>query len=144
MAIFSLDLLSLHGTLVTMILGNVLDQKKKKNRLPVFKFINLCLISGCIYTFVVVQSPSCVWLCDSMVWHTRPPCPSPSPGVCPSSCSLHQWCHPAISSSDTLFFLNLSQHQGVFQWVVCSHQMTKILELQLQHSATFIRLIVCK
>ena len=22
---------------------------------------------------------------------------------CPSSCPLHQWCHPAISSSDTLF-----------------------------------------
>ena len=35
--------------------------------------------------------------------HTRPPCPSLSPGVCPSSCSLHQWCHPAISSSETLF-----------------------------------------
>ena len=35
--------------------------------------------------------------------HTRPPCPSPSPGVCPSSFSLHQWCHPVISSSDTLF-----------------------------------------
>ena len=34
---------------------------------------------------------------------TRPPRPSPSPGVCPSSCSLHQWRHPAISSSDTLF-----------------------------------------
>ena len=33
----------------------------------------------------------------------RPPCPSPSPGVCPSSCSLHRWYHPAISSSDTLF-----------------------------------------
>ena len=33
----------------------------------------------------------------------RPPCPSPSPRVCPSSCPLHQWCHPAISSSDTLF-----------------------------------------
>ena len=27
----------------------------------------------------------------------------------------------------------LSQHQGLFQWVSCSHQMTKILELQLQH-----------
>ena len=37
--------------------------------------------------------------------HTRPPCPSPSPRVCPSSCSLHQWCHPAISGSDTLFSL---------------------------------------
>ena len=35
--------------------------------------------------------------------HVRPPCPSPSPEVCPSSCPLHQWCHPAISSSGTLF-----------------------------------------
>ena len=32
--------------------------------------------------------------------HTRPPCPSPSPRVCPSSHSLHHGCHPAISSSD--------------------------------------------
>ena len=35
--------------------------------------------------------------------HARPTCPSSSPGDCPHSCSLHQWCHPAISSSDTLF-----------------------------------------
>ena len=35
--------------------------------------------------------------------HSRPPCPSPSSRVCPSSCSLLQWCHPAISSSDALF-----------------------------------------
>ena len=35
--------------------------------------------------------------------HTRPPCPSPSPRVCPSSCSLHQWCCPAISSCEALF-----------------------------------------
>ena len=35
--------------------------------------------------------------------HTRPPCPPSSPRVCPSSCSLHWWCYPAISSSDTLF-----------------------------------------
>ena len=34
---------------------------------------------------------------------TRPPCPSPSSEVCPSSCPLHQWCHPAILSSNTLF-----------------------------------------
>ena len=27
-----------------------------------------------------------------------------SPRVCPSSCLLCQWCHPVISSSDTLFF----------------------------------------
>ena len=35
--------------------------------------------------------------------HTRPPCPSPSPGACTGSCPLHHWCHPAISSSDALF-----------------------------------------
>ena len=35
--------------------------------------------------------------------HARPLCPSPSPKVCPSSYALHQLCHPAISSSDTVF-----------------------------------------
>ena len=31
--------------------------------------------------------------------HTRPPCPSPTPGVHSNSCPLSQWCHPTISSS---------------------------------------------
>ena len=31
--------------------------------------------------------------------HTRPPCPSPSPGVHLNSHPLSWWCHPAISSS---------------------------------------------
>ena len=31
--------------------------------------------------------------------HTRPPCPSPTPGVYPNSCPSSQWCHPAMSSS---------------------------------------------
>ena len=31
--------------------------------------------------------------------HTRPPCPSPAPGVYPNSCASSQWCHPAISAS---------------------------------------------
>ena len=35
--------------------------------------------------------------------HTRPPCPSPPPGVCSDSCPWHQWCHPTISSSDIPF-----------------------------------------
>ena len=35
--------------------------------------------------------------------HSWPLCPSPSPEVCPSSCPWFQWCHPVISSSDTLF-----------------------------------------
>ena len=32
--------------------------------------------------------------------HASPPCPSPSPRVCPGLCSLYWWCRPAISSSD--------------------------------------------
>ena len=51
---------------------------------------------------------SCQVMSDSLRPHglqyTRLPCSSPSPRVCPSSCPLHEWCHPAISSSDTLFF----------------------------------------
>ena len=31
--------------------------------------------------------------------HTRPPCPSPAPGVYSISRPSSQWCHPAISSS---------------------------------------------
>ena len=31
--------------------------------------------------------------------HTKPPCPSLTPGVHPNPCPLSWWCHPAISSS---------------------------------------------
>ena len=69
--------------------------------------------------------------------HTRPPCPSLSPEVCPSSCPLHQWCHPAIPSSDTLFSFCPQSFpaSGLFQWVGFLHQVTKILEFQLQHQS---------
>ena len=30
--------------------------------------------------------------------HTRPPCPSPTPGAYSNSCPESQWCHPTISS----------------------------------------------
>ena len=39
--------------------------------------------------------------------HANPPFPSPSPGVCWSSCPLSQWCHPSISSSVALFYFCL-------------------------------------
>ena len=31
--------------------------------------------------------------------------------------------------------LNLSQHQGLFQWLGSSHQVAKVLEFQLQHQS---------
>ena len=39
--------------------------------------------------------------------------------------------HPLSSPSPPTF--NLSQHQGLFKWVSFSHQVTKLLEFQLQH-----------
>ena len=41
--------------------------------------------------------------------------------------------HPLTPSFPSA--LNLSQHNGLFQWVGCSHQVAKILELQLQHQS---------
>ena len=41
--------------------------------------------------------------------------------------------HPLSSPSLPAF--NLSQHQSLFQWVSSSHQVTKALELQLQHQS---------
>ena len=44
-----------------------------------------------------------------------------------------QLSHPLSSPSPPVF--NLSQHQGLFQWVSSLHQVAKILEFQLQHQA---------
>ena len=41
--------------------------------------------------------------------------------------------HPLSSPSPPAF--NLSQHQGLFQWVGSSHQVAKLLELQHQHQS---------
>ena len=40
---------------------------------------------------------SSLWPHESQ--HTRPPCPSPTPGVHSDERPLSQWCHPVISSS---------------------------------------------
>ena len=61
--------------------------------------------------------------------HTRLPCPSPSPGV--AQIHIHwvgdaiQPSHPLSSPSPPTFSL--------FQWVSSSHEVTKLLEFQLQH-----------
>ena len=39
--------------------------------------------------------------------HTRPPCPSPTPGVHPNPCPSSRWCHPLISSSVVPFSSHL-------------------------------------
>ena len=87
---------------------------------------------------VVVQPLSHVWLfanpwtaaCQASLsftifWSFSKSCPLNWYAIQPS--------HPLLHSSPPA--LNPSQHQGLFQWVGYLHQMTKILELQLQHSS---------
>ena len=74
--------------------------------LPSFKsnLSRLCLriCGGFLVLYFSVQF-SCSVMSDSLrpheSQHTRPPCPSPTPGVHPDSRPSSQWCHPAISSS---------------------------------------------
>ena len=75
--------------------------------------------SSLLFSHSVVSDS--LWPYESQ--HARPPCPSPSPQALSNSCTLSQWCHPTISSSVFPFFscLNLSKHQGIFQWVSSSH-----------------------
>ena len=49
--------------------------------------------------------------------YTRPPCPSPTPGVYSNSYPLSQWCHPTISSSAVSFFSHFQSFpaSGPFQ-----------------------------
>ena len=50
---------------------------------------------------------SCSVMSDSLrthgLQHSRPPCPSPTPGVYSNLCPLSRWCHPTISSSVVSF-----------------------------------------
>ena len=85
-----------------------------------------------------VQSLSPVWLFVTPWTGTcQAPCRSPTPKVHPNSCPLSHWCHPIISSSVSPSppALNLSQHQGVFQWVSSLHQVVKVLQFWLQHQS---------
>ena len=81
---------------------------------------------------------SCPTLCDPMNRST--------PGLpvhhqLPEFTQTHVHCvgdsiqpsHPLSSPSPPA--LNLSWHQGLFQWVSSSHQVAKVLEFQLQHQS---------
>ena len=69
--------------------------------------------------------------------HTRPPCPSPTPGVPPTHVlrigDALQPSHPLSSPSPPA--PNPSEHQSLFQWVNSLHEVAKVLEFQLQHQS---------
>ena len=66
----------------------------------------------CLYSLLSSSDQyqsSCSVVSDSLwhhgLQHTRPPCPSPTPGVYSNSCPLSRWCHPTISSCHLLLLL---------------------------------------
>ena len=95
-----------------------------------------CLLSCLTYMLVVVQL--CQSLCNPMNYST--------PGFpvlhhFPEFAQTHvHWVSDAIQSSHLLLLpsppiLNLSQRQGLFQWVISSYQVAKVLEFQLRHQS---------
>jgi len=79
---------------------------------------------------------SCPTLCDPMN-HSTPGFPVHHHLPEPTQTHVH-WVSDTIQPSHSLSSpsppaFNLSQHQGLFQWVSSSHQVAKVLELQLQH-----------
>ena len=87
--------------------------------------------------FSSVQSLSYLTLCDTM------DCSTPGFPVhhqLPDFTQTHvHWIGDAIQPSHPLSSpfptFNISQHQGLFQWVSSSLQVAKVLELQLQHQS---------
>ena len=93
-----------------------------------------------------------IWTCDGScsVTQARPTLCRPMDCSTPGFPVLHHlleiaqthvhWVGDAIQPSRPLSLpsppaLSLSQHQGLFQWVSSSHQVAKVLELQLQHQS---------
>ena len=103
-------------------------------------FFHSYIVLHCVdaLLFVVVHSLSCVWLFAT---------PRTAAHQAPLSFYLSEffqvhihWVgdaiqpfHPLLPTSPPAF--NLSQHQGLFQWVGSLHQVAKVLELQLQHQS---------
>ena len=107
-------------------------------RTGVCLYLSLYLSLSFVYLPAAAVVQSCLTLCNPMECST------------PGFPDLHQvpefvqphvhWVndtiqpfHPLSSPSPPAF--NLSQHQGLFQWVNSSHQVAKVLELPLQHQS---------
>ena len=113
----------------------ILYSKKDRSNLYIHQLLKVkALCSFYNLAFHVVVTQLCLTLCepkdskmpDFPVLHYLP--------VFSNSCSLSWWCHPATHplSSPSPPALNLSQHQGLLQWVSSLHQVTKVLEFQHQ------------
>ena len=72
--------------------------------------------------------------------HARPPCPSPSPGVCSNSYPLSQWCNLSMSSYVVAFTSCLQSFPGSGSfpmiWLSSSTTGTSYLLIDLYHNSS--------
>ena len=121
----------------------------------IFIFLIICCTSKCQVTHLRFDSSTFFCPCSALSVSQFHSIAQPCLTLCnPMDCSmpsfpvLHHllelaqahihWVGETIQSSDSLSSpsppaFNLSQLQGLFQWVSSSHQVAKVLELQLQH-----------
>ena len=104
------------------------------------KVSNSCNTSPNIISELQSVQFSCSVVSNSLWPHGRTP-GFPVHHQLPELVQTHvHWVSDAIQPSHSLSSpsapaFNLSQHQGLFQWVSSSNQVAKILELQLQHQS---------
>ena len=120
------------------------ESSRPRNRIRIFHIVGRHFTiwatrkAPLIVQFSSVQSLSRVWLCDPM---NRSMPVLPVHHKLPEFTQTHvhqvsdaiQPSHPLSSPSPPA--RNLSQHQGLFQWVNSSHEVAKVLEFQLQHQS---------
>ena len=134
----------------------VCQKKKKKTSVSSKYFIQKDQLSKCVIIFLSdcyvlnFVSPThrficyclvtklCLTLCDPLDW-SMPGFPVLHYLLEFVQTHVH-WVSGTIQpshllSSPSLLALNLPQHQSLFQWVGSSHQMAKVLELQLQYQS---------
>ena len=114
-------------------------------KMVLFKLQSLATISGSSIRLGalqgVVQSLRCVWL-SVTPWIAACRERQASLSFTISQSLLRLMSIASMMPSDHLILsppsplaFSLSQHQGLFQWVGSSHQVAKVLELQLQHES---------
>ena len=83
---------------------------------------------------------SCSVLSNSLwphgLQHTRPPCPSPTPGAYSNSCQWSRWCRPTISSSVVSFSSRLQSFRVFSKESVLCIKWPKYWCFQLHHQSS--------
>ena len=111
--------------------------------------ISLCFISvtyNVIISYISIKKEdkyssvqfSCSVMSDSLrphgLQHARLSCPSPTSGAQTHVHCVGDASQPSHPSSPSSPAFNLSQHQGLFQWLSSSPQVAKVLGVQIQLS----------